>query len=304
MKLRPQPWHFWMAFVLLAVAGGVYQTLELAYPNSHVLQDWGYACVPAHVLAYGIAFSYALRIGADHRAPSTMRTAWLLMAASAAVAVIRHVFDWTAYLIGWKETMLTTLVSLRQIPIVLSLLLLTAGLVAMWSSFAAIGMGLRFRLSDLAWLAVILACVPLIFSLRSVMSDAQSEYRLMRHLQSASPILLAAPALLALLLHRISQEMGGGSLAVSLRFLVAFLVTRLVGLLTGLGPWVESTPAAAVVAQAVNWSAPWIFTLALAYRWRLTVFASEMADRYARDPETEIEQLSQGLARTSGGGAK
>jgi hypothetical protein len=300
MNTSIRPAHLWVALALVAIAGGTHQALLMSNPASRTLQDWAYACVPSHVLAYGIALYYALRIGADHRAPSAMRTAWLLMAASAAVAIIRHVFDWVAYLAGWKETMLTTLVSLRQIPIVLSLLLLTAGLAAMWSSFAAIGMGLRLRFGDIAWLIVILACVPMIFSLRAVMSDAQSAYTLMRHLQSASPILLAAPALLALMLHRISQEMGGGSLAVSLRFLVAFLVTRLVGLLSGLGPWVENIPAVAVLTQAVNWSAPWIFTLALVYRWRVTAFASEMADRYAVDPESEIAQLSQGLAQAAG----
>jgi FtsH-binding integral membrane protein len=149
--------------------------------------------------------------------------------------------------------------SLRQIPIAVSLILLTAALVAMWSSFTSIGLGLRFRRSDALLLIVILALVPSIFSLRENMNDARSVYPLIRHLQSSSPLLLAAPALVALVLHRISQEMGSGQLAISLRFLVASLVLRLLALMVAVSPALASIKAVAAISSAVFFAAPFMF---------------------------------------------
>src|SRR5882672_8189635 len=81
---------------------------------------------PLDVLAYAIALSFCMKILADCRVHSTMRIAWILMAASMAVAIVRHGYEWTLIVTGLNRTpLLTTVVSLRQIPIVLSLLLLT-----------------------------------------------------------------------------------------------------------------------------------------------------------------------------------
>ena len=123
------------------------------------------------------------------------------------------------------------------------------------------------------------------------MADAHSAYALIRHIQSASPILLAAPALAALALHRISHEMGQGTLAVSLRLLALSLVTRLLSL------WISSAlgrdPFFLALALASHSAASWIFVQAVFKRWSLTVQAATLAERYRRDPGREIAELSQ-----------
>jgi hypothetical protein len=107
----------------------------------------------------------------------------------------------------------------------------------------------------------IVAFVPLTLSVRENLADARSAYPLIRHLQSASPILLAAPALVGIVLHRIRQEMGGGQLATSLRFMLAFLVVRLAVLLVGNLPIRDEFPSLLIATQAASWAAPWLFPL-------------------------------------------
>jgi hypothetical protein len=227
-----------------------------------------------------------------------MRVAWFMIAASSAMSILRHAFAFTSHQAGWDRTMLHTLVSLRQIPIVLSLVFLTAGLVALWSSFAAIGMGARFRRTDLLWVAAIVAIVPFILSSRENMADSHSAYAIIRSLQSASPILLAVPALLGVALHRVRQEMGGGHFALALRLMIAFLIARLFSLLVGASElhdygWLAS------LSQGSFWAAQWLFALAALERWKLTLAAREMERRYESDPHAEIASLSGALA-TSG----
>jgi len=242
--------------------------------------------------AYALALFLCFKIQADYPADSRMRLAWRLIAASCAFAVLRYMVDWIA--VCWRDRMDATLVSLRQIPIALTLILLTGGLVAMWTSFAAIGLGSRFRRLDLLGFAATAACVPFVFSLREGMADAQSGYAFIRYIQSASPILLAAPALAALALHRISHEMGQGTLAVSLRVLAVSLVMRLVSLWIGSSP-VSRQPYFYALALAAHSAASWIFVQAIFQRWSLTVQAARLAERYKRDPEGEIAELSRRL---------
>ena len=289
----PKLWGF---LAIAAIAGAAHGSLLVASPGSRTVRGLQISLHILTAIAYACATHVCAKIASDYRDRSTMRLAWRLIAASAGFAVIRHSFEALALAAGWVDTLLTTLVSLRQIPIVISLILLTAGLVAVWSSFASIGMGLRFRGADVLVLGIIIAFVPSILSLRDEMSDAQSVYPVIRHLQSASPLLLAAPALVSLALHRIGQEMGGGQLAVSLRCMVAFLLMRLLALFLGLYPGV---PAVTIASRTVWWAAAWLFLLAVSYRWRVTLSASELAARYEADPEAELAGVSRALALRS-----
>ncbi len=74
----------------------------------------------------------------------------------------------------WRALLDPTLVSLRQNPIALTLVLLTGALMAMWSSFAAIGLRTRFRKLDLVGFAATAACVPFVLALREGMADCHS----------------------------------------------------------------------------------------------------------------------------------
>jgi hypothetical protein len=283
----------WVGCAVSAVAGGAARLLIDQRPDDTVTIWLSQANQLLFLIAYSFSLYLWLKIAADHPAGSTMRMAWLLMAWSSAISIIRHGFEGTAFLAGWTETVPTTLLSLRQIPIVLSLVFLAAGLIAMWSSFAAIGLGLRFRRTDWLWFALILAFVPVIFSARENLLDSHSSYAVIRHLQAASPVLLAVPALIAVVLHRIRQEMGGGQLATSLRLMVAFLVLRLVALSFLGSPFHEHFPAIGALSQACGWAAPWLFPLAAVQRWKVTVSASALVARYETNPAREIAGLSQ-----------
>jgi hypothetical protein len=238
---------------------------------------------PLKVVAYAVALVYWLRISGDHPKGSTMRTAWLLLAWSSAISIVRHSFESVDYFTNSR----LTFSNFVQIPIVLALILLTAALFAIWFGFAAIGLGSRFKSSDLVWIGIlaILAFVPYLFSWR-----AQSSYALIRPILSLSPLLLTIPALLALLLHRIEQEMGGGQLATSLRLIVTFLLSRLIALAVN-SPALSSFVTSRVIVNATAWASIWFFTLAAAYRWRLTLSIRELTSRYETDPEAELAGL-------------
>ena len=270
------------------------------------LREWppGHSVFATDQLLNTVAYAFALwlcvRVLSDHSVGSTMRLAWTMMAWSSVFSILRHAFEFTSHATGWDATMLYTTVSLRQIPIVLALVCLTAGLVAMWASFAALGMGVRFQRADLLWAALILVFVPFIINSRENMQDARSAWPLIRHLQSASPVLLAVPALLAVVVHRIRQEMGGGQLAMVFRLFIAFLLLRLVALSASVTAMRVEFPVLAAIGQASGAAAVWLFPLATLKRWQMTVSASELARRYESNPGAEIELLA---ARTTGGAA-
>ncbi len=251
-----------------------------------------------YTAAYGFALWLCIRVLSDHAIGSTMRLAWMMMAWSSVFSMVRHTFEFTARTVGWELTRLHTVVSLRQIPIVLALVCLTAGLIAMWASFAALGMGVRFKWMDFLWAALILTFVPFIINSHENMLDAHSAWALIRHLQSASPVLLAVPALLAVVLHRIRQEMGGGQLAVVFRLLIAFLLLRLIALSASVTAMHVEFPVLAAIGEASGAAAVWLFPMAALRRWQMTVSASELARRYESDPGAELEQLA---ARSTGG---
>ncbi|HLX46384.1 MAG TPA: hypothetical protein VKR43_23215 [Bryobacteraceae bacterium] len=273
--------RLWAAAAVAALLGAV----TFFWPGLEVLNH------SLKVVAYSVALGYWMKIAGDHPQRSTMRVAWLLLAWSSGISIARHAFELAIHFGNWP----LSISSFRQIPTVLALVMLTGGLFAIWFGFAAIGLGSRFRTSDAIWIAAVVAFVPYLFSLRENMVDAKSPYVLIRQLQSLSPVLLAAPALIALLLHRIEQDMRGGQLANSLRLVVAYLVLRLVAMLIMISPGLMNLALPRMIAGAAGWGAIWLFTLAAAYRWRLTLSARELIRRYQADPETELAGLSQML---------
>jgi hypothetical protein len=183
-------------------------------------------------------------------------------------------------------------VSLRQIPTVLAMVLLTASLIFMWSSFAAVGLGTRYRLRDAVLPLTVIALMAAVLSNRQQLWDDRSEYLLMRYLQWSSPVILALPALIGLALQPIGKEMGGGLLAASLRYLVWSLLLRLASMLTTFTPALQGVSAVAMVGTAAFWAAPWLFALAIVSRWRMTESLHELSELYERNPEEEFAKLA------------
>jgi hypothetical protein len=283
--------RLWGALAFSALAGGAARVVELSYPHTRLATAVSTLYQPLYIIATSIALYYCLKVHADHAGCSMMRMAWLLLAASCVTTLVRHTFEWAAFLLGWWDHYLATLVSLRQIPSTLALVLLTAGLAAMWSSFASVGLGLRFRWRDAALSVVVVALFAAVWAGRHQMNDSGSAYPLMRHLQSISLVLLALPALLCLALRRISEELERGQLALSLQYLVWSLVLRLLnlGLMLVSGP--HGVPVLAVCAAAAFWASPWLFALAIFQRWKITVTLHELAELYERNPEEGLARL-------------
>jgi hypothetical protein len=292
IRVRCTPAMLWTGLGISVLAGAASKTLEFVNPGSPVLHFGSNFYGPLYIIANAVSFYYCRKICSDHHDPSTMHLAWLLMAASCATAIVRHGYEWTTYLLGWIDSPLrTSVVSLRQIPTVLAMVFMTAGLLAMWSSFAAVGLGVRFRWRDAVLPLIILALTAADLSHRQNMWDAGSEYPLMRYLQMLSPISLALPALLGLVLQRICQEMRGGQFADFLRFLVWSLLLRLASLLTTFSPGLSHVGVIAIAGTAAFWAAPWLFALAVLRRWRIAESLSEMAELYERHPEVEFAKL-------------
>jgi hypothetical protein len=284
--------RLWTALAISAAAGGVARIIELVYRHTDLARAVSTGYQPLYIAANVLALYYCLKIRSDHESTSTMRVSWLLIAASCATTIVRHAFEWTAFLVGWWSTRMETLVSLRQIPTALAMVFLTAGLAAMWSSYTAVGLGMRFRWRDGALAAVIVALMAVVWTARGHMYDANSDYPLMRHLQSSGPLLIAAPALLCLVLQRISREMQGGQFADSLRYLAWSLLLRMLNMVITFFMPLWSMPVLAVAAAAAFWASGWLFTLAIFHRWRLTVSLHELADLYEKNPAEGLARLS------------
>jgi len=288
MRVRCTPAMLWTAFGFSLVCGAVSKAIGFAHPGEPVTRFASNAYGPLYIVANAISLHFCRRICSDHRDRSTMHLAWFLMALSCAASIIRHAFEWTTYLLNWNDDPLrASVVSLRQIPTVLAMALMTAGLVAMWSSFAAIGFGMRFRWRDALLPAVIVGLTIADLSYRQNMWDVRSGYATMRYLQVLSPLSLALPALLGLVLQRIAEEMRGGQFADALRYLVWSLLLRLASLFTTFSPSLKGVFVVAIVGTAAFWATPWLFALAVLRRWRLTESLSEMAKLYALHPDEQ-----------------
>ncbi len=285
----------WAGLAISALAGGISKIIEFIHPGAPATLFASALYRPLYLIADTLAFLYCRRVWRDLQGPSMMRTAWLLIGASSAASIIRHGFEWATFLLGWhnhNNPLEATVVSLRQIPTVASMLFLTAGLVFMWSAFAAIGLGLRFRLQDAALPLVIVGLVAAVLANRQELWDVRSAYPIIRYMQWSSPVAVALPALIGLALQRIGEEMDGGQFAVSLRLLVWSLLFRLASLLTSFTPALKGVEIIAITGTMAFWAAPWLFALAVVGRWRITESLHELNTLYEKDPEQELAKLA------------
>ncbi len=277
MITRPAEW-LWMGLAV-ALSLGLVRALN---PSEATYSQWAVVLNLSTLPAYAVAHWFARRVADDYPAGSAMRLGWLLMAASAAAAVVRHGFEALAVPL-WHPAWATIFLGIRQIPFVLSLILLFAALAAMWSSYASLGLGASLRTRDVFFFVVIVAMVGGVLWGRSSMADSVSVYPAVRYMQYASPVLLATPAALGVMLFRVSREVGEGRLATSLRYLVLLLTLRLLLLLLGALPG-PHPPAISFLQNAAGWTVAWLFGLAVAYRWEVTVDAIRLSLDYPVTP--------------------
>jgi hypothetical protein len=296
MLARLRPLHLWIVVAGLigyALVGLLLRRSDPQFDPGRYMNLFGGVAV---TLLYSVGAILSWRISRDHRPQSAMRIAWLLMMASSVAAAARFGYEAAGILAGWNNPLAHALLGLRQIPIVVSLVLLAASLAVMWFSFTSIGLGIKLRAADILIMVLIVLLVPPTIWARRQMADAQAALEFVRYLQFLSPLLLAIPAALAVVLYRISREMGGGQYAKVLRCLVAFLLIRLVALMVGTVPALDWLPLR-IVMEAVSMSVSAIFVLALVYRCEMRRSASEMVLRYESDPAAELASLSEELKK-------
>jgi len=256
---------------ILGAGGKIFNLLAMnsieAVLNRFINPAWS-------VIASLIAAFLAFEVAADLPVRSAMRRAWWLMAASAASAFVRYVTELIVQL--WNLKVPTDpIISLRQVPGVIALVLLLASLLLIWISFARMGLGLSLGKRDLLGILAILILLPPIMSFRESLADSGSIYLLFRYLQFSQPFLLAITGAFAVVLLRIAKEAGDGQLARSLRYLAYFLILRLFLMMGAIIPAVQQIVPLRVVRGGLIIAVPWLFTLAIAYRWLLVAEARE-----------------------------
>jgi hypothetical protein len=282
MLARLRPKYIWVALTFYTLGMTVWGWLAVGSPQ--VTRSMFRAGSGASLCWYSLGALLAWRIAKTYASRSRMRLAWLLMGWSATATVARHVFQiagwWSG---GWDDPRVDAISGLRQLPTVLSLILLGASLIVMWSAFRAVGVDIRFHPVDLVLVLLALTLLPIIMSHYANIPDANALLRLARGLQYATPFLVVATATLSVLLYRISAEMGGGEFSKCLRALTAFLLLRLAGHLLFTFPWGHWTSVIQMFGRIIWTANNGVFVLGLAYRWEIGRLADSALARYEAD---------------------
>ena len=257
------------------------------------------------VAAYTTAFVMTLRIAREHRqvrgtasrrnieklAPTIppergttylLRVAWLAMAANAGIFILRPLVEtslWNQIAPGYSQSPLQGF--LLHLLIIPANCFFLAGVLAMWKTYSGIGLGFRIQGRDFAAMAAILALMFALMFYREHLTESQSPILTSRLLQPFGLALLSICAAMSLVLYRISMQMGGGRLAVALRWLTAFALLRAsLVLLRSLK--LEFGPDSFWPAQHVNYLieigwlvVPWTFALAAVCRAEMTITAAK-----------------------------
>ena len=221
-------------------------------------------------LAYLLATGFCLKIASEYRRQPALRLAWLLLAANALVSVARHILE-----MSWFEK--TPFVHLyRQIAITLALLLLVGGMWTMARAFLRTGLGFRIHRIDIFGVATVFALLSAILFFHEHLSEALSAPR---DVQLFSQVVIAVAGASAVLLHRIILDMGGGKLAIAMRFLVGHIVGRVVLVLASeiATPNIAARPEWEFSRRLAFDATIWIFALAACYRASMLAAAVRQA---------------------------
>jgi len=224
-----------------------------------------------------IAGWLSIHVARDYPGGSAMRKSWLLIGSSACAVGVSQAINFGSY-IARLEGRGGEWVGFRQHANLVSIVLLFVALFFMWQSFARLGFGLSLRAGDQLTMLAIGAAAVMFLAFYQDMPDSRSKAFLVRSLQFANPLLLAALAVLGVLLRRISLEIGEGQLARSLRYLLLMLMARLLVIALGIVPVAHNNTLFSMARSAMMWSVPALFLLAVVERWKLIHAATEIAN--------------------------
>lgn len=224
-------------------------------------------------IAYILATGFCLQIASEYRRQPLMRLAWNLLAANALVSILRHVLETRSL----QQVLHVHLY--RQIVITAALLLLLGGMWSMACAFLRTGLGFRVHRIDVIAVVMIFGVVSAILIFHDHLSEAHIPLPAVRDLQLFSQVVIAAAGALSVVLHRITLDMGGGKLAISMRFLVGHILGRVMLVLTGviLRPYLSTHQEWGFVSNLAFNATIWIFALAACYRADMFTAALQQA---------------------------
>lgn len=232
-------------------------------------------------LSYGLALALNLEIAKEHRQTQWLRFAWLALASNAAVSIIRIVVESSLFNLIWPDYTRDPLWGLLQhLTIAPANAFLLFGLLAMWWAYHQVGLGFAIEKRDYAAIAGILILLVALMVFREGLSQARSPYPASRWLQLIGLALLTCSAAASLATHRMAMQMGGGKLAVALRFLTLYTLLRGVLVLIQAGQRMtlmdgqQGSDSYSLFIQLCWQVVPWIAALAAAYRAEITVHAA------------------------------
>jgi hypothetical protein len=243
-------------------------------------------------LAYALALALNLEIAAEHRQTRWLRFAWLALAGNAAISIVRIVVESSLFNMVWPGYTRDPLWGLLQhLAIAPANAFLLFGLLAMWWAYHHVGLGFAVEKRDYAAIAGILGLFVALMVFREGLSEARSPYALSRWLQLIGLALLSFSAAASLATHRMAMQMGGGKLAVALRFLTLYALLRSALVLLKADQRIslmEGQQASDSYSAFIGlcWQVvPWIVALAAAYRAEITVHAArELEQQRAAKP--------------------
>ncbi len=263
------------------VLAGLYVPARLGWTPRFLFAE-AIIMTTAGVLAFGSAVLLSLEVAAEYQS-RWARVAWVLLAASAALSLLKRcvgspLFDFLMG--GYRVSPLRGL--LDNVLVVPANLCLLAGLLAMWWSLHRLRLGFRIEHRDYAAMAAVAALFVALLLFRGNLSQGQSPYIISRFLQPIGLGLLAIISAFAVALRRYSLQMGDGKLARVIAWLMVYVLLRgaLVlarSLLRPKLPLMLDSPAGLeawafdVLWQVVQWAA----ALAAAWGAQLTVSAAE-----------------------------
>lgn len=239
------------------------------------------------VLAFGIACVFSLAVAAEYRQSHWARLAWWLLAANAALSLLKKLagsllIDF--FVPEYRGNPLRGL--LENALIVPANLCLLLSLMALWWALHRLGVGFKIERRDyLSMLGVALVFLALLL-IREDLSQGRSPYLLSRVLQPLGLTLLGVCSAFSVVLHRYAVQMGDGTLAVVMRWLMIYVVWRGV-LVLGRGLLSPNLPVALdAPAQHEYWIydflwevVHWAVAMAAVYRAQLTASAAEQLKR-------------------------
>jgi len=182
-------------------------------------------------LAYAIAAWMAFRVASEHRQQKPqqnwMKIAWLAMGTNALIFIFRPLVEthlWDRVFDHYSTSPLEGF--LLHVLIIPANCFFLVGVLAMWKAFAGVGLGFKIKTRDYLAMASVMALMFALMFYRQHLSEAQSPILMSRVLQPFGLALLSICAAMSLVLYRLSMQMGGGTLAVALRWLAAFALLR------------------------------------------------------------------------------